>query len=151
MLYESDADRERESEFALNIENRFTCQLIKLTYEWEFDYLIARNKQLTGIAELKVRTHASNKYDTVIFSDHKAASGFKFCEKTLCYDEKSRSHKPTSFIFFVKFTDKPMYAVLNKDEFIEYRIEKLSAANHADDPSDTEYVRYIPIELFKGF
>lgn len=151
MIYESEADRARESEFALQIEQRFSCELIKLNYEWQFDYLIARDRLLTGIAELKVRTHESTKYDTVIFSDHKAASGFRFCEKTLCFDERSQGFKPTTFIFFVKFTDKTMYCALNKEEFFEYRIEKLSAANHADDPKDTEYVRYVPIEKFKGF
>lgn len=151
MIYETEADRAREHEFALQIEQRFSCQLIKLNYEWQFDYLIARDRLLTGIAELKVRAHESGKYDTVIFSNHKAESGFRFCKKTLCFDEKSQGFKPTNFILFVKFTDKPMYTLLKEDEFERYRKEKLSARNHADDPADTEHVRYIPIEKFKGF
>lgn len=151
MIYETDADRERESEFKLRIESRFNCELIKLSYDWQFDFLIARNKLLTGIAEIKVRTHESTKYETVIFSNHKAESGFRFCKRTLCFDEKTGKFKPTSFVFFVKFTDKTMYANLAREEFLNYKMEKLSARNHADDPTDTEYVRYIPIEKFRGF
>lgn len=151
MIYETEADRVREQDFAIQIEQRFSCELIKLTYEWQFDYLITRNRLLTGIAELKVRTHEAGKYETVIFSDHKAQSGFKFCKGTLCFDEKTGRFKPTTFIFFVKFTDKTMYCPLNEVEFEGYVKEKLSARNHADDPTDTEYVRYIPIEKFRGF
>lgn len=151
MIYESDDDRKRESEFALNIQNRFNCELHKLNYDWEFDYFVSRNRLMTGIAELKVRTHESTKFDTVIFSEHKAASGFRFCDKHLVYDEKSSSFKAVSFIFFCKFTDCSMFAVLDKKEFDSYERVKLSAKNHADDPTDTEWVRYIPISKFRRF
>lgn len=151
MIYETDEDRARETEFALQIEGRFGCQLIKLGYDWQFDYLIARNHNLTGIAEVKCRTHESSKYDTVIFSDHKAQRGFKFCSKVLCFDDKSGQFKEPAFAFFVKFTDRVMYCTIKSEMFESLEMKKLSAANHADDPTDTEYVRYIPIKLFKEF
>jgi hypothetical protein len=151
VIYETDEDRAKEAEFALQIEGRFGCQLIKLGYDWQFDYLIARSGQLTGIAEAKCRTHASTKYDSVILSDHKTQYGFRFASKTLCYSEKSRDFKAPDFIFFVKFTDKAMYCLVTKEMFNGLEMKKLSAANHADDPTDTEYVRYIPIKLFKEF
>lgn len=151
MIYETDADRERESEFKLRIESRFNCELIKLSYDWQFDFLIARNKLLTGIAEIKVRTHESTKYETVIFSEHKAKSGFSFCKKTLCFSQKDNQFRPPSFIFFVRFTDKAMYCQLEQIDFGLYERVKLSAKNHAGDPTDTEWVRYIPISKFKEF
>lgn len=152
MIFETDEDRARESEFALQIENRFGCQLIKLSYEWEFDFLIARNCQLTGIAELKCRTHASGEYDTVILSDHKAQTGLKFCSKVLCFDDKSGQFKEPVFVFFVKFTDKAMFCTIKSEMFESLSMKKLSASNHADDPAEfSEYVRYVPIKLFKEF
>lgn len=151
MIYETEDDRQREGEFASRIEGRFGCKLIKLGYDWQFDYLIARNFQLTGIAELKCRGHRSDRFDTVIFSDHKAQRGLRFCSKTLCYDDKNKQFKEPAFMFFVRFLDMDMFCVIKSEMFESLEMKKLSAANHADDPTDTEYVRYIPISLFKEF
>jgi len=151
MLYESDDDRKREHVFALEIEQRFTCKLHKLPYEWEFDYLISRNELLTSIGEVKHRKHSKDKYPTVIFSEHKANKGFRFCNRTLVWSVSASKFVPPKFIFFVQFVDGRMFCDLKEGEFNEFERVKLSAKNHEEDPTDTEWVRYIPIELFKEF
>jgi len=145
-LYETERDKAREGELMQRISEKFRCVMHKLPISWQIDAMIARDKNLVGFAELKCRNHTAETWDTVILSEHKTRKAFYFQRHLAKMD-----YTDAPFIFFVRFKDKDCYCVVTPELFNNSERKKLSAANHKDDPLDTEWVRYIDMKYFKEF
>jgi hypothetical protein len=145
-LYETREDKAREGEFMRDVETTFKCRLHKLPISWQIDALVSRNKKLVAFAEFKCRNHAKGDFPSVILSEHKTEKAF-YWQTHLAKDD----YTDAPFLLFIRYGNVDCYAIITKDVFSGSGRKKLTAANHKEDPLDTEWVRYIDIKHFKEF
>lgn len=150
MIYETQEDRNKETIFLEKIKNHFKVEAMKLPYHWQIDVILHRNGRLKAFGELKCRTHTSTEFNSVIISEHKTKRAFVY-RQHLGMDVPFGEDSTAPFIYFIRFLDCDMYTKIEPKEFDTWERKLLSAKNHMHDPLDTEYIRYVPISLFKKF
>ena len=144
-LYETDVDRAKELLFAKKIEAIFKCQLVKLPVWAQMDFMITRGNGGVGIAELKCRNVSSAEYPTLVIGEHKLLRGMEWRRIFGQVD----GNKDLALMVFVRYSDSDKLVKLTTLEGLKR--EKLTARNHADDPTDTEWVVHIPSERLRSF
>lgn len=137
-------DLDKEKEFRLRIEAAFNCQSYKLPVYWEIDCILTRQKHAVALAEIKHRAVGALDFPTVFFPCHK----WETYQKRYYWASTPRGGN-LPLLFFVRFRDGDRYAKISNPT--EWQKEKLKAANHADDPTDVEWVYHVPKEEFKEF
>lgn len=157
-LYQTEEDILNEIRFLDKIEGRFNCRGVKVHHNLQFDMLLTRSEKtltypgsikavdvVVAVAELKCRNVKHNSYPTCVIGEHKVRTALEWTRRFLRLD----TSEPIPFIFFVRYLDLDRYtSIVLLDK---YKREKFVAANHADDPTDTEYVLHIPCEEFRTF
>jgi hypothetical protein len=146
-IYETDADRSREASFINDIENSFQLKCVKLPYHWQFDMFMTRKGWAIGIGEVKHAFYNHDKYPHALCSAHKITKGLGLT-KYVGMPTPEGKCKKLPFILFVRYLDGDYYARLNHPH--TYRQRRITAKNHADDPTDTEWCCQIPFDQFKA-
>lgn len=144
-IYETEEDRRREALFMRAIEERCQCSCVKLPYKWEFDMMLTRGGNLVALGEMKQRNCESTKYPTVVVGESKLKKALFYSERFIQVDGKS----PVPVVLFVRYTDGDRLTKISS--LSGFGRERFAASNHADDPTDTEWVVHIPTNLFKSF
>lgn len=141
-LYETEEDRQRERLSFKAVQDRFNCQCHKLSLAWQVDFLGSRDGDAVCLGEVKTRNHRRGDYPTVFMSRHKLRTGVEAAQIL-----------GVPMMCFFEFKDGRYWwkAPLWVKDLSRYKEEKLSARNHADDPTDTEWVLHIPIEELRAF
>ena len=150
-LYETEKDLANEAAFFSTIESRFNIKCHKLPISWQMDMLMSKAsgcaKWVIGLGEVKCRKHSHDTFPTVICGRHKLQKGLALRDRFLF--KVKGSYKRPSLMFFVRFTDGDFFTKV--DDLQKFKQQKFTARNHADDPTDTEWVVHIPIDQFKPF
>lgn len=155
-LYETDEDRRRELLFTKKIEAVFNIDTEKLPIHRQLDFLMCRPHydkgkrnpiwQVVGVGETKIRTCRSDTYPTVILSAHKYEYYLNFYRR---YFTRIDGRGNIAFVYFIRYADCDKYARINGVD--GYEVERFTARNHADDPTDTERVIHVPTSIFTQF
>lgn len=141
-LYETKEDLQREAAFRNLIENRFNCKTHKCPIRYSFDIFLSRGGWCVGMGEMKVRSHDSQKYGTLILGSIKL-------HKYLYYSKYfgGKDNKQLPFLVFVSFSDGEYYARF--DSFDGLMEQPLKANNHPEERE--KMVVHLPIVRFKRF
>lgn len=144
-LYESELDRERERDFIGKIESKFDCSCQKLPPHLVLDVIISRGRYGVAWGELKCRNVSSTTYPTLVVGERKLRKGLEL--------QRLFGHSVTNetlpLMIFARFKDRDMWVRVTKLDGLER--QKLTAKNHSDDPTDTEWVVHLPLDRFKSF
>jgi hypothetical protein len=71
VIYETEADRQREWDIAMVVAIKASCTLVRAPQLACYDFLAIRKGDLAAILEVKYRTHAMDAYETLILSKAK--------------------------------------------------------------------------------
>lgn len=141
-LYETKEDLERESKFRWYIESHFRCKTHRLPLKYSFDIFLSRDGWCIGMGEIKIRSHDSQKFGTLILGSSKL-------HKYLYYSKAfgGKDNKQLPFLVFVNFSDGCYWA--KYDDFDGLMEQPLKATNHPDEK--VKMVVHLPIVKFKRF
>ena len=142
-LYETPAHRTAEAEFKKKIELKMQVECLKCPIKWEVDFIAVRlNKEheryAVAMLELKCRDCLSCDYETAIIAKHKIDTAFGKLD-----------WMNIPLYLFVRYLDTDKTVRIQRAE--NYKQTTMSAANHIEDPTDTEIVCHIPIKEMKEF
>ena len=98
--YETDEHLAKEAEVAETLRTKWNVELHKLPKSYRLDYVATRVQVPRAIVEVKVRSHASDTYPTLLIAAGKVEAGISL-----------GALMGVRFIVVVQFTDKLMRAI----------------------------------------
>lgn len=145
-LFETDADKKRESEFSAKICEIRKVKMHKLPISYRLDFMVTDLTDRTiALAEIKCRSNASTAYPSFAISLAKYEQGIRLTEH-LCHD---LTNAPIMFLLFVRFTDKDLYYKHDQMNASDIHVRWGGRIWDVRDADDREPMVYIPISLFK--
>lgn len=136
-LYQCKEDEAKEQAVAKRIEAKWHIEAKPFGWLCPVDYYFLKNQQMVAVAEIKVRTHASTKYDTVFLNLRKWLALVM-----------AQAGMGVPAIYFVQFTDRIKWIVISnvQNMKIEYRGCLQVVKTH----TDVEPVFLVPIDQMKS-
>lgn len=145
-LFETDADKKRESDFSAKICELRKVKMHKLPISYKLDFMVTDlNDRAIALAEVKCRNNASTLYPSFAISLAKYEQGIRLTEH-LCHDLTS---EPIKFLIFVRFEDKDLYYKHDQMNASEIHVRWGGRIWDARDEDDREPMVHIPMGLFK--
>ena len=133
IIYETDADLEREDGIVRTICEAYSCGAFKMPRKSRLDHILTRGGEVVALIEIKSRTCSVGKYETYMISQGKYEALVNYSKRT---------HLPVAI--FVRWTDRLGFVNVPCDH-----TEGHGGRYDRGDDNDREKVVYIPIADFK--